>query len=135
MSQPFPIPSPAEWRAEAEKALKGRPVEGLVHLDADHLTTRPLYGRANATAAVFAPRASDADGRPWDLRTQVEGDDPEAGKFAAYYCKGDTVVAVGTMAMDPIMAKCAELMGRGRMLGRGELEAGGKGVLQVDLVV
>ena len=65
----------------------------------------------------------------------LQGDDPEAGKFAAYYCKGDTVVAVGTMAMDPIMAKCAELMGRGRMLGRGELEAGGKGVLQVDLVV
>ncbi len=78
MSQPFPIPSPADWRAEAEKALKGRPVEGLVHLDADHLTTRPLYGRANATEAVFAPKASDADGRAWDLRTLVEGDDAEA---------------------------------------------------------
>ena len=78
MSQSFPIPTPADWRAEAEKALKGKPVEGLVHLDADHLTTRPLYGRANAAHAVFAPRAFDADGRPWDLRTQVEGDDPEA---------------------------------------------------------
>jgi len=78
MSQPFPIPSPADWRAEAEKALKGRPVEGLVHLDADHLTTRPLYGRANATEAVFAPRASDADGRAWDLRTLIEGDDADA---------------------------------------------------------
>ncbi|WP_298163608.1 methylmalonyl-CoA mutase family protein [Brevundimonas sp.] len=77
MSQPFPIPTPADWRAEAEKALKGKPVEGLVHLDADHLTTRPLYGRANATEAVFAPRTSDADGRAWDLRTQVEGDEPE----------------------------------------------------------
>ncbi|WP_428151785.1 methylmalonyl-CoA mutase family protein [Brevundimonas sp.] len=78
MPNAFPIPSPADWRAEAEKALKGRPVEGLVHLDADHLTTRPLYGRANATDAVFAPRTTDADGRPWDLRTQVEGDDPDA---------------------------------------------------------
>jgi len=78
MSNAFPIPSPADWRVEAEKALKGKPVEGLVHLDADHLTMRPLYGRANATEAVFAPRTSDADGRPWDLRTQVEGDDPEA---------------------------------------------------------
>lgn len=78
MSQPFPIPSPTDWRAEAEKALKGRPIEGLIHLDADHLTTRPLYGRANATEAVFAPRASDADGRAWDLRTLVEGEDPEA---------------------------------------------------------
>jgi methylmalonyl-CoA mutase len=82
MSNAFPIPSPADWRAEAEKALKGRPVEGLVHLDADHLTTRPLYGRANATEAVFAPRTSDADGRPWDLRTQVEGDEPEAANAA-----------------------------------------------------
>lgn len=78
MSKAFPIPSPADWRAEAEKALKGKPLEGLVHLDADHLTIRPLYARANATDAVFAPRASDADGRAWDLRTQVEGDDPEA---------------------------------------------------------
>ncbi len=78
MTQTFPIPSPADWRAEAEKALKGRPVEGLVHLDADHLTTRPLYGRANATEAVIAPRASDADGRAWDLRTQVEGEDTDA---------------------------------------------------------
>lgn len=78
MSQTFPIPSPADWRAEAGKALKGKPVEGLVHLDADHLTTRPLYGRSNASEAVFAPRTTDADGRPWDLRTQVEGDDPEA---------------------------------------------------------
>jgi methylmalonyl-CoA mutase len=78
MSQPFPIPSPADWRVEAEKALKGKPVEGLIHLDADHLTTRPLYGRANATEAVFAPRTSDADGRAWDLRTLVEGDAAEA---------------------------------------------------------
>lgn len=81
MTQTFPIPSPADWRAEAEKALKGRPLEGLIHLDADHLTTRPLYGRANATEAVFAPRASDADGRAWDLRTLIEGD--EAGAVNA----------------------------------------------------
>ncbi|MEQ7153775.1 methylmalonyl-CoA mutase family protein [Brevundimonas aurifodinae] len=78
MTQPFPIPTPTDWRAEAEKALKGRALEGLVHLDADGLTIRPLYGRANAADAVFAPRAVGADGRPWDLRTLVEGDDPEA---------------------------------------------------------
>ncbi len=78
MTQSFAIPTPADWRVEAEKALKGKPVEGLVHLDADHLTTRPLYGRANATDAVFAPKSSDADGRAWDLRTLVEGDDADA---------------------------------------------------------
>lgn len=78
MTQSFPIPTPTDWRADAEKALRGRPVEGLVHLDADGLTVRPLYGRANAADPLFAPRAHDADGRPWDLRTLVEGDDPVA---------------------------------------------------------
>jgi hypothetical protein len=43
------------------------------------------------------------------------------------------VVAVATMMMDPIMAKCAELMGRGRMPGKGDLERG-IDVLEVDLV-
>lgn len=107
MSQPFPMPSPADWRVEAGKALKGRPVEGLVHLDADHLTIRPLYGRANATGAVFAPRASDADGRAWDLRTQVEGDDPEAvnaavlvdleGGAASVILSGDVLLDSGPL--------------------------------------
>ena len=78
LTQPFPTPSPSDWRAEAEKALKGRAIEGLVYLDADGLAVRPLYGRANACDPVLAPRAFDADGRPWDLRTLVEGDDPEA---------------------------------------------------------
>ncbi len=78
MTQPFPTPSPTDWRAEAEKALKGRAIESLLHLDADGLAVRPLYGRANACEPVFAPRAADADGRPWDLRTLSEGDDPEA---------------------------------------------------------
>jgi methylmalonyl-CoA mutase len=71
----FPIPSPADWRTQAEKALKGRPLEGLVHLDADGLAVRPLYAAATGVEPVFAPRPSDAEGRPWDLRTLVEGDD------------------------------------------------------------
>jgi len=33
----FPTPSPADWKALAEKALKDRPIESLIHLDADHL--------------------------------------------------------------------------------------------------
>lgn len=78
MSAPFPTPTPADWRAEAEKALKGRPLESLLHLDADHLLTRPLYAGATGVQPLFAPRASDADGRAWDLRASVEGDDPAA---------------------------------------------------------
>lgn len=74
----FPTPSPADWKALAEKALKDRPLESLVHLDADQLAVRPLYGAATGVRPLFAPRPSDADGRAWDLRTLVEGDEPAA---------------------------------------------------------
>jgi len=74
----FPTPSPADWKALAEKALKDRPVESLIHLDADQLAVRPLYAAATGVEPLFAPRPSDADGRAWDLRTLVEGDDPVA---------------------------------------------------------
>ena len=70
----FPIPSPADWRSLAEKALKDRPLESLVHLDADGLAICPLY--------ASAPRPSDADGRAWDLRTLVDGDDAAAVNVA-----------------------------------------------------
>lgn len=50
--------------------------------------------------------------------------EPDKGKFAAYYTKGDTVVAVATMMMDPIMSKCADLMRRGKMPGKKEIQGG-----------
>ena len=78
----FPTPSPADWKALAEKALKDRPLESLVHLDADQLAVRPLYAAATGTRPLFAPRPSDAEGRAWDLRTLVEGDEPSAVRAA-----------------------------------------------------
>jgi methylmalonyl-CoA mutase len=74
----FPTPSPADWKALAEKALKDRPLESLLHLDADQLAVRPLYAAATGVEPLFAPRPSEAEGRAWDLRTLVEGDDPAA---------------------------------------------------------
>ncbi|KAJ5895571.1 Apoptosis-inducing factor 1 [Penicillium taxi] len=53
----------------------------------------------------------------------IQGE-PENGKFAAYYCKGDVVVAVATMGMDPIVVKAAELMRRGNMPGKKEIKGG-----------
>lgn len=73
----FPLPTPLEWRESAQKALKDRPLESLIHMDEDQLTVRPLYGQATGVQPIFAPRPSDADGRAWDLRTRVEGDDAE----------------------------------------------------------
>ncbi|KAK9365998.1 hypothetical protein V1509DRAFT_569840 [Lipomyces kononenkoae] len=58
----------------------------------------------------------------WD--SLVLKGEPENVKFAAYYCKGQTVVAVGTVAMDPIMAKSAVLMQRGTMPSKKEIEDG-----------
>lgn len=78
----FARPTPADWRAEAEKALKGRPLEGLVHLDADGLAVRPLYAPASEVVAISTPRPSDADGRAWDLRTAVDEATPEAANAA-----------------------------------------------------
>lgn len=77
-NSPFATPSPADWRALAEAALKDRDLASLVHLDADGLDLRPLYAAANAGEAVTAPRPSHADGRAWDLRVLVEGDDAAA---------------------------------------------------------
>ena len=71
----FPVPSPLEWRDAAQKALKERPIESLMHLDADQLVTRPLYAGATGVQPIFAPRPSDAEGRAWDVRTLVEGGD------------------------------------------------------------
>lgn len=49
---------------------------------------------------------------------------PDEGKFAAYYCKGETVVAVASMQMDPIMTQASELMRRENMPSKSELEKG-----------
>jgi NADPH-dependent 2,4-dienoyl-CoA reductase/sulfur reductase-like enzyme len=66
----------------------------------------------------------------WD--SLVLKGEPENAKFAAFYCKDQTVVAVATMGMDPIMTKCAELMRRGHMPSKKEVEDG-VDVLKVDV--
>ena len=58
----------------------------------------------------------------WD-NLVLQGE-PKEGKFAAFYGKGDIVVAVASMMMDPIMSQSAELMRRGKMPGMGELRTG-----------
>ncbi|KAL8690007.1 MAG: hypothetical protein Q9224_004510 [Gallowayella concinna] len=57
---------------------------------------------------------------------------PDEAKFAAFYGKGDTVVAVASMQMDPVMSQSAELMRRDKMLSLSELR-NGKSVLDVGL--
>ncbi|KAL8639211.1 MAG: hypothetical protein Q9226_008896, partial [Calogaya cf. arnoldii] len=57
---------------------------------------------------------------------------PDEAKFAAFYGKGDTVVAVASMQMDPVMSQSAELMRRLKMPSLSELR-NGKSVLDVGL--
>lgn len=58
--------------------------------------------------------------------------EPDQGKFAAYYTKGETVVAVASMMKDPIMTQASELMRRGVMPSKSELQ---KGVNILDVKV
>ena len=58
--------------------------------------------------------------------------EPDNGKFAAYYTKGDEVVAVASMMMDPVMVQSAELMRIGKMLSKGDIE-GGKDIMSVSV--
>ncbi|RMD40280.1 hypothetical protein DV735_g4828, partial [Chaetothyriales sp. CBS 134920] len=53
----------------------------------------------------------------------VKGD-PGNGKFVAYYTKGDGVVAVASMGMDPVVVQAAELLRKGNMPTKAELEHG-----------
>jgi NADH dehydrogenase FAD-containing subunit len=50
---------------------------------------------------------------------------PEEAKFAAYYTKGEEVVAMASMQMDPLMTQASELMRRGKMPTKSELKKGG----------
>lgn len=100
----FPAPTPEQWREAATRALKDRPLESLLHLDADQLVTRPLYAAATGVQPIFAPRPSDAEGRAWDLRTQVEGDDPSpvnAAVLADLEGGAASVILSGPVLADP----------------------------------
>ncbi|KAJ5558065.1 Pyridine nucleotide-disulfide oxidoreductase dimerization [Penicillium sp. DV-2018c] len=53
-------------------------------------------------------------------------------KFVAFYTAGETVVAVSTMGVDPVMSKSAELMRAGKMPSKKEV-LGGVDILSVPL--
>ncbi|KAJ5180832.1 Apoptosis-inducing factor 1 [Penicillium capsulatum] len=50
--------------------------------------------------------------------------EPENAKFVAFYCSGETVVAVASMGMDPVMSKSADLMRRGVMPTKSIVQGG-----------
>ncbi|KAF7551886.1 hypothetical protein G7Z17_g4701 [Cylindrodendrum hubeiense] len=58
----------------------------------------------------------------WD-DVVIQGD-VAASKFAAYYCKGDEVIAMASMGMDPAMSQSSELMRLGKMPSKSLFQQG-----------
>lgn len=61
----------------------------------------------------------------------IQGD-PAEGKFVAYYCRGETVLAMAAMGKDPVLAQCSTLMFENKMPSKSQL-AGGLDVLTLDV--
>jgi NADPH-dependent 2,4-dienoyl-CoA reductase/sulfur reductase-like enzyme len=59
-----------------------------------------------------------------DLILNGETDPQKNVSWIAYYCKGETVVAVASMMKDPYVMQCSELMRRGAMPSKSELKKG-----------
>ncbi|KAJ5175556.1 Apoptosis-inducing factor 1 [Penicillium canariense] len=104
------------WRAQSRAPLASLPPKSFIPI---------FWSAVGAQMRYCGNTVNDYD----DI--VVKGELREA-KFAAFYARGDVVVAVATMGMDPIMSKCAELMRRGLMPGKKEI-ADGVDVLAVNL--
>lgn len=77
LTSDFPVPSVQDWRALAEKGLRGAPFETLVSPGADGLSIQPLYAADPDRPALSArPGGSGDPQRPWDLRTRIDHPDP-----------------------------------------------------------
>lgn len=99
---------------------------GIAHPGAKPKAFIPVFWSALGSQLRYCGNTPNG----WDDLV-LKGDKGE-GKFAAFYTKGETVVAVASMQMDPVMAKSAELMRRGSMPSKSELK-GGVDVLEVGL--
>jgi len=108
----FETPTPEQWRVAAVKALKDKPLESLLHMDGDGLLVRPLYADATGIKPLFTPRTTDAEGRSWDLRTLVEGEDPLAVNAAVLTDleggAASVIVAGGVLANADLLGRALE---------------------------
>ncbi|MGE3304300.1 MAG: hypothetical protein AB7M12_14440, partial [Hyphomonadaceae bacterium] len=64
----FAAPDGARWRALAEKALKGKPIESLTQATYDGVGVRALYTAADAPGGTSVGRARAG---AWDIRAVV----------------------------------------------------------------
>ncbi len=100
---------------------------------AQHIVNPSVKSSADGTSAFFTPvfwSALSAQLR-YCGNTAASGYDDvvvqgslDAGSWAAFYTKGDVVVAVATMGKDPVMVQCAELMNVGKMPSKSQVVDG-----------
>lgn len=72
LSSDFPASTLQDWRARAEKSLKGEPFDSLITRTADGLSILPLYAADPDRSSLRArPGRAEDPLRPWDLRTLI----------------------------------------------------------------
>ncbi len=77
LASDFPAPDLAQWRALAERGLKGEPFDRLISPVAGGLSIQPLYVAEAGSPTLAARKTPAADfQRPWDLRSIIDHPSP-----------------------------------------------------------
>ena len=90
----------------------------ITHPDEPHRPFIPVFWSALSGQLRYCGNTAMG----WD-DVVLQGD-PGEGKFVAYYCNGDTVVAMAAMGKDPVLAQVSQLMFDKRMPGKKEIQGG-----------
>ncbi|AGE22955.1 methylmalonyl-CoA mutase small subunit [Geobacillus sp. GHH01] len=84
----FPAPRVEEWEREAEKSLKGKPLERLVSMTYENIAVKPLYTRRDVEALgpleqypgfgryVRGARPEGYRGEPWKVSQEISAASP-----------------------------------------------------------
>ncbi|PJW15425.1 MULTISPECIES: methylmalonyl-CoA mutase family protein [unclassified Geobacillus] len=84
----FPAPTVEEWEREAEKSLKGKPLERLVSMTYENIAVKPLYTRRDVEALgpleqypgfgqyVRGARPEGYRGGPWKVSQEISAASP-----------------------------------------------------------
>lgn len=87
----------------------------------------PIFWSAQGSQLRYCGNATSG----WD--DLVLTGEPDKAKFVAYYTKGDTIVAVASMGVDPVMTQASELMRRGKMPTKAEIKKGEVDILKISV--
>ncbi|MEW5321987.1 methylmalonyl-CoA mutase family protein [Geobacillus thermoleovorans] len=93
----FPAPTVEEWEREAEKSLKGKPLERLVSMTYENIAVKPLYTRRDLEVLgpleqypgfgqyVRGARPEGYRGGPWKVSQEISAASPSEWNEAVKY--------------------------------------------------